>query len=54
MGIFFGTRKSMVMSKIKDFKIFTPFVTSLTPDCTQSGPKLTKNTMKLDEMIVLI
>ena len=54
MGIFFGTKKSMVMSEFKDFKILTPFLTSLTPDCTQNGPKLTTNTIKLDVMIVLI
>ena len=54
MGKFFGTRKPMVVSKFENFKILTPFVTSLTPYCTQKGPTLTKNTIKHDEMIVLI
>ena len=54
MGIFFGTRKPMVMSEFQNFKILTLFVTSLTTNYTQNSPKLTKNTIKHDEMIVLI
>ena len=54
MGIFFGVRKPVVVSEFQNFKILTPFVTSLTPYGTQNGPELTKNTIKLDEMIVLI
>ena len=54
MGAFFGTRKPMVVSEFQNFKIFILFVTSLTLDCTQNGPKLTKTTIKHDEMIALI
>ena len=54
MDTFFWMRKPMVRSEFPNFKILTPFVTSLNPDCTQSGPKLTKNTIKHDEMIGLI
>ena len=42
MGTFFGTKKPMVMSEFQHFKVLTPFVTSLTPNCTQKGPKLTR------------
>jgi hypothetical protein len=51
MGILLETREPMVVSKLQDFKILPPFLTSLTPSCTQNGPKLTKNTIKHDEMM---
>ena len=54
MGTFFRTRNPMVISEFKNFKILTPFVTSLTPDCTLNGPKLTKNTINRDKIIPLI
>ena len=41
MGMFFGVRKSIIISEFWYFQIQTPFVTSLTPKCTQNSPKLT-------------
>ena len=41
IGMFFGVRKPMIMSKFKIFKILTPFVTSQTPNLVQNGQKTT-------------
>jgi hypothetical protein len=41
MGMFSDARKLMVMSEFQNFKILTPFMTSLILDYTQKGPKFT-------------
>ena len=39
MGKFFGERKPMVTSEFRNFKILTPFVTSLIPNFSKNKPK---------------
>ena len=51
--MFFCVRKRMMMLEFQHFKLVIPFLTSLTPIFTQNGPKMTKNAIKLDKMIVL-
>ena len=44
LDMFLGAGKPMVVSEIQNFKILTPFVTTLTPNMAQSGRKNIKKT----------
>ena len=52
--MFLDAGKTLVMSEFQKIKTLAPFVTSLTLNFTQNGPKFTTNTIKDDKMIVLI
>ena len=53
VGMFFAARKQIVMPACQHFENLTPFVTLLTLILPQNHPRFTKNTIKLDIMIVL-